>query len=124
MNYQLAGALSTRRERDVEQAVRLARVVEEQLVEIAHPVEHQRVRKLGLDAAVLLHHGRVRAVFGGGGLGHLGRWRGFNTGPRAADAVDKDKAWGEGVRAARQNGAGPPGVERLRTGLGSASAAA
>ena len=43
-------------EGDVEQARRLAGVVEEQLVEIAHAVEQQDVLELGLDAQVLLHH--------------------------------------------------------------------
>jgi hypothetical protein len=42
--------------RDVEQAGGLLGIVEEQLVEIAHPVEQQDVRMLGLDAQVLLHH--------------------------------------------------------------------
>jgi hypothetical protein len=34
-------------------------VFEEQLVEVAHAVEQQHVRMLGLDAQVLLHHRRV-----------------------------------------------------------------
>ena len=55
----LARALAARGQRDVEQAARLAGVVVEQLVEIAHPVEDERVGELGLDAPVLLHHGRV-----------------------------------------------------------------
>jgi hypothetical protein len=38
-----------------------ARVVKEQLVEIAHPIEHQRMRMLGFDAQVLLHHRGVLA---------------------------------------------------------------
>jgi len=58
-HHRLAGRLAARGERDVEQAVRLAGVVEEQLVEVAHPVEHQRVRMVRLDAQVLLHHRRV-----------------------------------------------------------------
>jgi predicted glycosyl hydrolase (DUF1957 family) len=45
--------------RDVEQPRRFLRVVEEQLVEVAHPVEEQDVWVLGLDAQVLLHHWRV-----------------------------------------------------------------
>ena len=40
-------------QRDVQQLRSLARVLEEQLVEIAHPVEHERVRMLRLDAEVL-----------------------------------------------------------------------
>ena len=47
-------------ERDVEQVRRLAGVVEEQLVEVAHAVEQQDVRELGLDAEVLPHHRGVR----------------------------------------------------------------
>ena len=34
-------------------------VVEEQLVEVPHAVQQEGVRVLGLDAQVLLHHGRV-----------------------------------------------------------------
>ena len=52
----LPGTLAARGQRDVEQPVRAPRVVEEQLVEVAHPVEHERVRMLRLDAKVLLHH--------------------------------------------------------------------
>ena len=37
----------------------VTRIVEEQLVEVAHAIEHERVRKFGLDAQVLLHHRRV-----------------------------------------------------------------
>ena len=60
-HHRLAGRVAARGERDVEQAMRAARVVEKQLVEIAHPVEQQGVRMLGLDAQVLLHHRRVSA---------------------------------------------------------------
>ena len=51
-----AGTLATRGQRDVEQARRFLGVVKKQLVEIAHPVEKQRVRMLCLEAQVLLHH--------------------------------------------------------------------
>ncbi len=54
-----ARRLAARRERDVEQARGALGVGEEQLVEIAHPVEHELVRMLGLHAQVLLHHRRV-----------------------------------------------------------------
>ena len=50
---------SARRQGDVEELGRLLRVVEEQLVEVAHAVEQQRVRVFGLDAQVLLHDRRV-----------------------------------------------------------------
>ena len=53
----LAARLAARGERDVEQPRRPARVVEEQLVEIAHAVEQQHVGVLRLDAQVLLHNG-------------------------------------------------------------------
>ena len=43
-------------EGNVEQVRRLAGVVEEQLVEVAHAVEQQDVREFGLDTEVLLHH--------------------------------------------------------------------
>ena len=57
--------LAARRQRDVEKPGRALRVVEEELVEIAHPVEEQLVRMLRLRAEVLLHHRRVlrRQVF-------------------------------------------------------------
>ena len=52
-------------QRDVERRRGLHRVVEEQLVEIAHPVEHQMVRMRGLDRQILAHH--RRGVGGNGG---------------------------------------------------------
>ena len=55
----LACRLAARRQRDVEQARRALRVVVEQLVEIAHPIEQQRVGVLRLEAQVLLHDGGV-----------------------------------------------------------------
>ena len=55
----LAGGLAARGERDVEQRGGATSVLVEQLVEIAHAVEQQRVRVLRLDAQVLLHHRRV-----------------------------------------------------------------
>jgi hypothetical protein len=58
-HHRLAGRLAALRERDVEQARGLLGVTEEQLVEIAHAVENQRVRIPGLDGEVLLHHGCV-----------------------------------------------------------------
>ena len=54
------GRLAPRGQRDVEQPRCALGVVEEQLVEIAHPVEDQLVRMLRLDAQILLHHRRVR----------------------------------------------------------------
>ena len=68
-HHRLARRLPARGERDVEQAVGAARVFEEQLVEVAHAVEQQRLRMQGLDAQVLRHHGRV----GGERLGRLAR---------------------------------------------------
>ena len=58
----LAGRLPALRERDVDELGRAARVVVEELVEIAHSVEQQRVRELRFDRVVLLHHRRVRTV--------------------------------------------------------------
>ncbi len=54
-----ARRLPARGERDVERACRALGVGVEELVEIAHPVEHELVRMLRLDAQVLLHHRRV-----------------------------------------------------------------
>ncbi|HTD33175.1 MAG TPA: dynamin family protein, partial [Candidatus Elarobacter sp.] len=50
------GGLAARGEGDVQQGRSTPRVLEEELVEIAHAVEEQRVRILALDAQVLLHH--------------------------------------------------------------------
>ena len=61
----LARARAARGQGDVEQAMRALRVVEEELVEVAHPVEEERVGMLGLDAQVLLHHRRVADRLGG-----------------------------------------------------------
>ena len=58
-----AGRLSARGERDVEQARRALRVVVEQLVEVAHPVEQKLVRMLRLGAQILPHHGRMGGEF-------------------------------------------------------------
>jgi hypothetical protein len=55
----LAGGLAARGQRDVDELRGAARVVEEELVEIAHAVEQQGGRVLRLDAQVLLHHGSV-----------------------------------------------------------------
>ncbi len=51
-----AGGGTALREGQVEQACGFLRVFEEQLVEVAHPVEDKRVGMVGLDAEVLLHH--------------------------------------------------------------------
>jgi hypothetical protein len=63
-HHRLAGALAAGGQRDVEQAVGLAGVVEEQLVEITHAVEHQGVGEAGLDGEVLGHHGCVAGKLG------------------------------------------------------------
>jgi hypothetical protein len=55
----LAGRLAAPRQRDLEQARGLLGVVPEQLVEVAHAVEQQRVGVPGLEGEVLLHHGGV-----------------------------------------------------------------
>jgi hypothetical protein len=49
-------------QRDVQRLGRRDRIVEEHLVEIAHPVEQQRVRILRLDLQVLRHHRRHMRV--------------------------------------------------------------
>ena len=46
-------------QRDAEKSRGLIRVVLEEFVKIAHPVEQQHRRVLRLDAPVLLHHGGV-----------------------------------------------------------------
>ena len=47
-------------ERDVERLRGLARIVEEKLVEVAHPVEEEVIRVGALDLEVLRHHRRCR----------------------------------------------------------------
>ena len=54
----LAGMLAALRKLDAERIRGRDRVVEEQLEEIAHPVEEQEVRVLGLHLKILRHHGR------------------------------------------------------------------
>ena len=61
-----------RGERDVEQLRGTTRVVEEQLVEVPHPIEEQGVGMLCLDAQVLRDDGGVPGR-GVGGHGHRGR---------------------------------------------------
>ena len=51
---------------DPERPARDLRVLEEQFVEIAHPVEQQAVRVGGLDLHVLRHHRRHARVLRGG----------------------------------------------------------
>ena len=65
--YRLTRRLAARGQRDIKQPRRAARVIEEQLVKVAHAIEHQQIRVFGLDAQILLHHGRV---FFGGGAAH------------------------------------------------------
>ena len=66
-----------RGQRDVQQARGLARVLEEQLVEIAHAVEQQDIRMLRLQAQVLLHHRSVAAGIGASGGRHRNRVTGL-----------------------------------------------
>jgi len=54
----LALALPALGQGDVEAGGGRAGVVEEQLEKVAHPVEQQRVPRLGLEAVVLRHHRR------------------------------------------------------------------
>ena len=58
-------------EREVEQARRFLGVVVEELVEIAHAVEHQHVGVVCLDAQILLHHRRVLGGHGQNGADAL-----------------------------------------------------
>ena len=56
-------------EGDRQQLRGLLRVLVEHLVEVAHPVEEQHIRMLGLKAQVLPHHRRVGGEVGTG-CGH------------------------------------------------------
>jgi len=58
----LAGGLPALRQRDVEQARAAPRVVVEQLVEVPHAEEQQRIRHFRLRAQVLAHERRVFRV--------------------------------------------------------------
>jgi hypothetical protein len=53
-------------QRDVERGRSFHRVIKKQLVEIAHPIEHQMARMRGLDRQVLAHHGRGIGRYGDG----------------------------------------------------------
>ena len=56
----VAFMLAAPRQRDIQRLGRRDRVVEEHLVEIAHPVEQQRIRVPRLDVEILRHHRRDR----------------------------------------------------------------
>ena len=60
----LAEMLAALGQHDAERAAGDLGIVEEQFVEIAHPVEQQRARIGGLDLDVLLHHRRDAGVRG------------------------------------------------------------
>ena len=64
----LAIHLPARGQRDVQQFGRFHRIVEKQLVKVAHAVKHQFVGMVGFDVEILLHH-RGDGGFGHGGLG-------------------------------------------------------
>lgn len=66
-----AGRLAALGQGYIEQLGGLAGIVIEQLVEVAHPVEQQDLRVLGLEGQILLHHGRVSA--------EIGAWRGAGS---------------------------------------------
>ena len=72
-----AGRLAPRRQRDVEQPGGLLRVVEEELVEVSHAVEEQRVRVLRLEHQILLHHRGVagHCVRHGHGIHMVALWQ-------------------------------------------------
>jgi len=61
----LPAMLAALGQHDAERAARHLGIVEEQLVEIAHPVEQQAIRIGRLDLDVLLHEGRNALVVAG-----------------------------------------------------------
>ena len=65
----LAAGLAAGGQRDVHQPCGLDRVVVEHLVEVAHAVEQQAVRVVGLQPQILLHHRGVLRRAGGIGCG-------------------------------------------------------
>ncbi len=70
----LAEVLAALGQHDAERAAGDLRVLEEQLVEIAHPIEQQAIRIGGLDLQILRHHrSQARGLSGGlDGFVHLG----------------------------------------------------
>ena len=60
-----SGGRAALRQRDIEQCRCATGVVIEHFIEIAHAIEQQHLRIVGLDAQVLLHHGGVLAEIGG-----------------------------------------------------------
>ena len=63
-HHRLSGRLAPASEGDIEQAGGFFCVGKEQLVKVAHAVEHQGIGKRRLDAQILLHHGGVTRVVG------------------------------------------------------------
>ena len=68
-HHWLAVGLAAHGQGDVDEAVGLASIVEEELVEVTHPVEDERIGVLRFDAQVLLHHRRVAGVVTRSGWG-------------------------------------------------------
>eukprot|EP01136_Pigoraptor_vietnamica_P023031 Opistho-1_new@6302 len=62
----LTPMFAARGERDVEDAAGALRIVEEQLIEIAHAIEEHAIGRFGLEREILRHHR------GGSGVGHYG----------------------------------------------------
>ena len=70
--HRCAAMVAARGQRDIECRRRRLRIVEEQLEEIAHPVEQQAIARLRLERVILRHHRRHRGARGRGavGVGH------------------------------------------------------
>ena len=68
--HRLAAIGAALGQRDVEAGRGGLGIVEEQLEEIAHPVEQQRVARLGLEAMILRHH---RRLLGRVATGHVAK---------------------------------------------------
>ena len=62
--YWLTGGLATGGQGNVQHFRRAAGILVEQFVEVAHAVEQQLVRVLGLELEILAHHGRVTVEIG------------------------------------------------------------
>ena len=79
----LSQVLTSLGQSDVERFRRFFRIVEEQLVEVAHPVKEKAVRMIRLDPQILRHHRRDDSRFRRGrkidAQSFAGIWHAFLT---------------------------------------------
>ena len=71
----LATTLTASGEGNIQNLRRFFSIIKEQLVKVPHAVKENRVRKLGFDFQVLLHHWRMGLTHGVRVLGLVCAWR-------------------------------------------------